>query len=589
MSNDPTELPKPSPVEAIKESSRFLRGTLAEELAAGTDHFSEEMKQLVKFHGTYQQEDRDARKNRPKGGAAGKAYVMMIRLKLPGGKLTADQYLGMDDLCEKYANGTLRFTTRQSIQFHGVLKSDLKATIAGINHTLLTTLGGCGDVNRNVMACPAPLGDPARKQMQELAAAVAAHLAPKAGTGAYHEIWLDGSPVRSGQFAVDGSESAVPSSLPTAHGPLQTADEPIYGKLYLPRKFKVGFALPDDNCTDLLAQCLGFLCVRENGRPVGYNLYAGGGQGQSNAKPDTYPLIGQAICFVTPDEVVAASEAIVKLYRDHGNRSDRKRARLKYVVHDWGVEKFREVFARDYWRKPLVPPKDVPITAVDLHHGWHSQGDGTWFLGLSVENGRVKDDGAMRLRSGLREIVKRVRCDVRLTAQQDVLLCGIDPARKAEVDSLLNEYGIPRPENLSMVRKWSMACPAIPTCPLAITESERSLPGVVAQLEPILADLGLGGEAISVRMTGCPNGCARPYQSEIGLVGRGGTKYTLYIGGDTLGRRLNFELQDGVPIDQIAPRLGKLFAGYKADRTPGEAFGAYCTRVGPEKLLGLLV
>ncbi len=570
MSNDTTtsDEPKLSPVEGIKTSSRYLRGTLAEELAADSDHFSEESKQLVKFHGTYQQEDRDARKNRPKGGATSKAYVMMIRLKLPGGKLTADQYLGMDDLCEKYANGTLRITTRQSIQFHGVLKSNLKATIAGINHTLLTTLGGCGDVNRNVMACPAPTGDAARTQMQELAAAVAAHLAPKSGSRAYHEIWLD------------GEKQEIPGEVEDA--------EPIYGKVYLPRKFKIGFALPDDNCVDILAQCLGFLCIRENGKPIGYNLYAGGGQGQTNSKPDTYPLVGQAICFVTPDEVVAAAEAIVKLYRDHGNRADRKRARLKYVVHDWGVEKFREIFQRDYWQKPLVLPKDAPITAVDLHHGWHSQGDGTWFLGLSVENGRIKDDGSMRLRSGLREIVKRVRCDVRLTPQQDVLLCGIDPASKAEVDSLLNEYGIPRPENLSMVRKWSMACPAIPTCPLAITESERSLPGVIAQLEPILTDLGLADEAISVRMTGCPNGCARPYQSEIGLVGRGGTKYTLYIGGDTLGRRLNFELQDGVPIDQIAPRLGKIFASYKTHRESGEDFGAYCTRIGPEKLLAIL-
>jgi sulfite reductase (ferredoxin) len=565
--------PKLSPVEGIKTASRFLRGTLAEELASDSDHFTEESKQLVKFHGSYQQEDRDARKNRPKGGAAGKAYCFMIRLKLPGGKLTADQYLVMDDLADRYANGTLRFTTRQSIQFHGVLKSNLKATIAGFNAALVTSLGGCGDVNRNVMACPAPLGDPARKQMQELADAVAAHLAPRSGARAYHEIWLNGE-----KQEVPAAEHANPEDY-----------EPIYGNVYLPRKFKVGFSLPDDNCVDILAQCLGFLCIRgADGQPIGYNLYAGGGQGQTNSKPDTYPLLAQPVCFVEPGEVVAASEAIVKLFRDHGNRSDRKRARLKYVMKDWGVEKFREVFERDYWKKPIRLPVDAPITGLDLHLGWHSQGNGKWFLGLSVENGRVKDDGSMRLRSGLREILKKTKANVRLSAQQDVMLCDIDPANKAVVDSLLNEYGIPRPENLSMVQKWSMACPAIPTCPLAITESERSLPGVIDQLEPVLAELGLAEEPISIRMTGCPNGCARPYQSEIGIVGRGGTKYTLYIGGDSYGRGLNFLLQDSVPIEQIVPKLRTVFEHYKGEREKGEAFGAYCNRVGLERLQAMI-
>ncbi|MGL6094362.1 MAG: NADPH-dependent assimilatory sulfite reductase hemoprotein subunit [Fimbriiglobus sp.] len=572
MAPDPTvpTAPAPlSPVEAIKSTSNYLRGTLAEELANDSDHVSEESKQLIKFHGSYQQEDRDARKNRPKGGAAGKAYCFMIRLKLPGGKLTAEQYLTIDRLADEYANGTLRVTTRQSIQFHGVLKGNLKGLISGFNAALVSSLGGCGDVNRNVMACPAPLGDPARTQMQELADAVAAHLAPKSGQRAYHEIWLN------------GEKQELPGTPDEA--------EPIYKDVYLPRKFKVGFALPDDNCVDILAQCLGFLCIRdESGKPVGYNLLAGGGQGQTNSKPDTYPLLAQPVCFVTPDEVVAAAEAIVKLYRDHGNRSDRKRARLKYVMKDWGVEKFREVFARDYWQKPLVAPKDAPISGLDLHHGWYSQGDGHWFLGLSVENGRVKDDGHLRLRTGLRAIVQKLGCSVRLTAQQDVMLCDIPVSRKAEVDSLLNEYGIPRPENLSLVQKWSMACPAIPTCPLAITESERSLPGVVDQLETVMADLGLANEVLSVRMTGCPNGCARPYQSEIGLVGRGGTKYTLYIGGDSFGRRMNYELQDGVPIEQIVPKLRTVLEHFQGERETGEAFGDYCTRVGSERLLALV-
>ena len=563
--------PKLSPVEGIKAQSRHLRGTIAEEMADPTvEHLSDANKQLIKFHGSYQQEDRDARKNRAKPGV-GKAYMFMVRLKLPGGKLTADQYLALDDISGKYANGTLRFTTRQSIQFHGILKPNMKSLIGGINDVLVSTLGACGDVNRNVVACPAPLPDLARKQMQELADAIAAHLAPKAGTKSYHEVWLNG--VR-GEAASGAPQAAE--------------EEPIYGKVYLPRKFKTGFALPEDNCTDLLAQCLGFLAVVENGKPVGYDLYCGGGQGQTNGKPETFPHLARAVAFVEPDDVVPAAEAVVKLFRDHGNRADRKRARLKYVVHDWGVEKFREVLARDYFGKSMPLPKGVPITGLDLHHGWQSQGGGKWFLGLSVENGRLKDEGNLRFRSGLRAIVSKLRCNVRISTQQDVLLCDIATADRPAVDSLLNEYGIPRPEGLGLVRKWSMACPAIPTCGLAITEAERSLPTVTAQLEAVLAELGLSQEVISVRMTGCPNGCARPYQSEVGLVGRGGTKYTMYVGGDTFGRRLNTELQDSVPIEQIVPKLRTIFAAFKAERQGSEAFGDYCTRVGVERLRGLI-
>ena len=556
--------PKPSPVEAVKENSNFLRGNLLEQLAdPALDHLAEDAKNLVKFHGSYQQEDRDARKTRAKPGV-GKAYMFMIRLKLPGGVLSAEQYLAMDAIADKHANGTLRLTTRQSIQFHGVLKGDLKATIGDINDALVSTLGACGDVNRNVVACPAPLADPARRQMQDLAREVAAHLAPRAGGQAYHEMWVNGDKV------------------PAPPGPAD--HEPIYGTTYLPRKFKVGFALPDDNCTDVLAQCLGFLCIRENGKPIGYNVYAGGGQGQTNSKSDTYPLLAQPVCFVEPGEVVAMSEAMIKMFRDHGNRSDRKRARFKYVMKDMGLEAFREVFERDYWHKPLRDVKDAPITGLDLHLGWQPQGDGKWFLGLSVENGRIKDEGGTRLRGGIRAIVEKVGCSVRISTQQDILLCDVATADRPTVDSLLSEYGVPRPEGLSQVQKWSMACPAIPTCPLAITESERALPGVVDQLEGVLGDLGLGGEPISVRMTGCPNGCARPYQSEIGLVGRGGTKFTVYIGGDSFGRRLNAELQDSVPIDQIVPKLKTIFTAFKAERTAGELFGAYCERVGLERL-----
>ncbi len=566
MSAEPTA-PKPSPVEAIKDTSNYLRGTLAEELVADTDHFTEAMKQLVKFHGTYQQEDRDARKKRDKPGV-GKAYMMMIRLRMPGGVMSADQYLGMDDICGEHANGTLRFTTRQSIQLHGVLKKNLKQTIADINATLLSTISACGDVNRNVMTCPAPLPDDVRKLNNELCFKVADHLTPHAGKQAYHEIWLNG-------------ESVTPAAE-------SDVAEPIYGKLYLPRKFKTAFAMPDDNCVDIYANCLGFLAIAEKGKPVGYNLLVGGGMGMTNSKPETFPHLAREVCYVEPDQVVAASEAVVKLFRDHGNRSDRKRARIKYLMADWGVEKFREVFNRDYFPSPLVMPKHAPITGVDLHLGWHSQGGDKWFYGVSVENGRVKDDGTMRLRTGLREVVKQTRCSVGVTAQQDVLLRDIPTAQKATVDRVLAEHGVAKPETLSPVQKWSMACPAIPTCPLALSESERFLPTLVDEFEKDLAGMGLGDTPLSLRMTGCPNGCARPYNSDVGIVGRSGDKYTLYVGGRIEGDRLSYELQDLVPKDQLLPRLKKVLAVYKADRQAGEGFGDFVTRIGKDAVLAVI-
>jgi sulfite reductase (ferredoxin) len=556
------DLPKRSPTEGIKERSRWLRGTLAEELAQDTDHFSEEAKQLLKFHGSYQQEDRDARKNRTKAGV-GKHYMCMVRLKLPAGQMTAKQYLAMDDLAGRYGNGTLRFTTRQSIQFHGILKSNMKAHIRAINDVLLSTLGACGDVNRNVMSCPAPLGDAVRTQMRELAFHVAAHLAPR--SNAYHDVWLNGE-----RFSPDAEQ--------------EQGVEPIYGKVYLPRKFKVGFALPYDNCVDVHAQDLGFLAVVENGRPVGYNVLIGGGMGMTHGNANTFPHLGQPVCFVEPQDAVATAEAVVKFFRDTGNRADRKRARIKYVVHDWGVERVREALARDYVGRPLALPRDNPITDVDLHHGWHPQGDGKWFLGLSVENGRLRDDETVRFRTAVRTIVEKTGAGVRLTPQQDALICDIDTASRPVVEGILAEHGVQRPENLALLQKWSMSCPAIPTCGLAISESERALPGIVDGLEAELRGLGLAKERISVRMTGCPNGCARPYQAEIGIVGRSGDKYTLFLGGSTLGTRLGVVFQDLVPRDQIAPLLKKVLGHYKAEHSTGESFGDYCHRLGTERL-----
>jgi sulfite reductase (ferredoxin) len=603
--------PKRSAVEAVKESSRQLRGSIAEELPQETDHFNEQNKQLLKFHGTYQQEDRDARKNRSKAGA-GKHHMFMVRCKISGGRLTAAQYLAVDALAGAHANGTLRFTTRQGIQLHGVLKSHLKETIAGINECLLSTLGACGDVERNVMACPAPhYHQGIHAQLQETAAILAAHLAPR--TRAYHEIWLNGKPVgRSQESGVRSQESGVRSqesevrsqesgvrsqesevrdgqgaSLTPDSCPLTPDLEPLYGKVYLPRKFKTGLALPEDNCIDVHAQDLGLLAIVENGTIIGYNVLVGGGMGMTHGNANTFPHLARPICYVPASAVVTAAEAVVRLFRDHGNRADRKRARIKYLVHDWGVEKFREVLS-GYIGGALQEPRPIQVSGYDPHLGWHSQGNGKWYYGLSVENGRVKDEGTMRLRSGLRALVERFQPSIRLTPLQDILLCDLEASARPEIEHILAEFGIARPEQVSAVQRYSMACPAIPTCGLAITESERTLPAIIDQLEAELKRLGLENEKLSVRMTGCPNGCARPYQSDIGLVGRSGDKYTLFVGGRILGDRLNFALRDLVPLVAIVPTLVPLLEHFAKERRTEETFGDYCHRLGVEKLQMLL-
>jgi sulfite reductase (ferredoxin) len=550
--------PKRSAVELIKENSRQLRGGIAAELAQGSDHFSDQDKQLIKFHGSYQQDNRDARKDRHKEGT-GKYYMFMVRCKIPGGKVTAAQYLAVDDLAGKYANGTLRITSRQGFQLHGVVKSNLQATIAGINQSLLTTLGACGDVNRNVMATPAPFATPVYAKLQQLADRLAAHFAPR--SGAYHEIWLNGQKVAGGE---------------------DPEIEPIYGKHYLPRKFKVGFALPEDNSVDIFAQDMGFLGIVEQNKLIGFNLYAGGGMGKTHGNANTFPFIAQPICFVTLDQFLHAAEGIIKLFRDHGNRADRKRARLKYVLHDWGVDKFREVYAT-YVPFPVVPPKPVEVHGFPLFLGWQAQGDGKYFYGVSIENGRIKDEGDFRLRTALRALVERWQPRIRLTPMQDLLLCDLPAAAIADVEATLRAHGVLPPSRLSLVQTHSMACPAIPTCGLALSEAERTLPKIVDEMEAELQRLGLTQDKIGIRMTGCPNGCVRPYQSDIGIVGRSGDKYTIYVGGNLVGSRLNFELKDLVPMARIVPTLRPLLEDFKRNRQNGEGFGDYCQRVGQQK------
>jgi len=575
---------KPSKVEAIKVASRYLHGFVAEEARNGEHHFTEDAATVLKFHGSYQQDDRDVRTQLKREGKE-KAFDFMVRVRMPGGKITADQYLALDGLSTTVGNRTMRITTRQEFQLHGVLKDDLPATIRAINETLLSTLAACGDVERNVLTCPAPLVDGVRALMQDDADAFASHFAPRASS--YWDIWLDGQKVENPLLPPAG-----PVLVPT---PGDDPVEPIYGKAYLPRKFKTAFALPDDNCTDVFANDLGYLAVVDDGVLVGYNVLVGGGLGTTPSAGKTFPALGQALTFVERGDVLKVGEAVIKVYRDSGNRSDRKRARLKYVLHDWGMPAFKAK-VEEYLGYPLPEPLPNPVTEVHDHLGWIEQGDGKVALGLPVENGRIKDEGTLQLASGLRAIFARYQTAARLTCQQSILLIDLEPSWKAEIEAILEAHGIARVEDVSTVRRWSMACPAMPTCGLAVTEAERALPSVMDELEGELARLGLADERFTVRMTGCPNGCARPYNADVGLVGRSATRnddgspgpgtYTIFLGGSTLGERLNTLYKDYVPFDRVAPELAAVLGRFVSGREPGEPFGDFCHRIGVEALAG---
>lgn len=562
---------KRSHIEVLKEGSQQLRGTLAEELRH--DHeLGKDSEQIIKNHGIYQQDDRDTRKAKNADGTPkGKSYIFMVRTRIPGGKVTAKQFLDHLDLCDEHGNGTLRVTTRQGFQLHGVIKSHLKQAVKKINDTLLTTLAACGDVERNVMCCPAPIkNNQVRDQMQAMADAIAEHLKPR--TTAYHEIWLTdnaGEKTNAAEF--------------------KPVDEPIYGTVYLPRKFKTAIALPEDNCIDIYTQDLGFLAIVENNQIVGYNVLAGGGQGKTPSAEKTFVAIAQKVAFVTPDQVVKVAEAIVKVQRDFGNREDRKLARLKYTIHRMGLEAFKAK-VDEYYGQVLAAPRDVDVTDVDDHIGWHQQGDGKLFLGINIECGRIKDEGSLRIKTGLRTILKKYGMQTRLTALQSVILCDIDPKDKADIIQLLVDHGIKQDHELTLLRRYSIACPAFPTCGLSITESERALPGIIDELEVEMAKLGIHHDRIAVHMTGCPNGCARPYTPDIGLVGKqagvGGAlgKYTIYLGGNAQGTRLAYIYKDSVPQAEVASTIAVALRHYKANRTNGESFGDFCHRCGQAEM-----
>ena len=566
---DTNTQPKLSAVELIKDQSRYLRGTIGSELLADSNHFGKDDLQLLKFHGTYQQDDREQRKSSGESGKSEKEYSFMVRTRIPAGIMTAQQLLAHLDLCDSIGNSTLKITTRQGLQLHGILKKDLRQCMQTINQCMLTTLSACGDVNRNTMACPAPYTDTVRATVQKLAQDISDHLSPQ--TKSYYELWL--KDLTSGQETLEGGSD-------------QTV-EPIYGKTYLPRKFKTAIALSDDNCTDVYTNCLGFIAVVRDGHVIGYNVLVGGGLGVTPSAKKTFPRLASRMAFVSPEQAVGVSEAVVKVQRDFGYRDDRKRARLKYLVHDEGIEWMRHKVEEYYGSKLKDCTADDVVEHRD-HMGWDEQGDGRCFYGFNVENGRLYDDQQRAWKKALREICEEFQPEIRLTAHQSVLFCNLDQNARPKLEGILKKRGLPLTEEISNVRRWSIACVALPTCGLAITESERALPGVIDVMEKKLTELGLDKELFTVRMTGCPNGCARPYNADIGLVGKAKGKYTVYVGGTRLGTRLGFIYKDLVPLESITDSLEPLFKAFGDQRSQCESFGDWCARLGLEKLQAIV-
>lgn len=566
-----TDQSKLSKVEGIKDNSRFLAGPIGAELVDENPNFGHDSEVLLKFHGTYQQDDRDERGQVAEDGKKKKSYSFMVRTKIPGGKLTSEQLLAELDLCDELANTTLRITSRQGLQLHGVLKSNLKKSIARINEIQLSTLGACGDVNRNVMCCPAPHVGAIYRETQALADKLADHFAPK--TKAYHQVWLTDCSTGIKEL-VGGVDEATGDGFDV---------EPIYGKHYMPRKFKMAIGFDFDNCVDLYANDLGLMAIIEGDKIVGYNVLAGGGMGVTPSAKKTFPAVAKRICYATPDNVLQVVEAIFKVQRDYGNREDRKQARLKYVIANWGVEKFKAK-VDEYYGSTLPDPHPNDVHGFDDHMGWDEQGDGKWFYGLNVENGRIKDTAEFQLKTALREICRTLQPGIRLTAHQSILFTDIAEKDKATLEAILKKHQVKLSEEISEVRRWSMACVAWPTCGLSITESERALPGMIDLMEVELARLGLSSEKFTVRMTGCPNGCARPYNCDVGLVGRSPNKYSLFVGGRLLGDRLNFLYKDYVPAEEVVSTLVPLFVYFKTERQNGETFGDFCFRKGQADL-----
>jgi sulfite reductase (NADPH) hemoprotein beta-component len=553
MSSESVE-PKPlSANEVIKSASHLLRGTIAQNMAdTSTGAISDDNGQLTKFHGLYLQDDRDQRLALKKAGKE-KAYSFMLRVRLPGGRATPEQWRVLDRLADEVASPSLRLTTRQTFQFHGILKGNVKTLVQGMHQVLLDSIAACGDVNRNVMAPPNPERSPVLQQVYEQALAWSEFALPK--THAYHEIWLDEELVAGGE----------------------PEREPMYGATYLPRKFKTGFVLPPTNDVDVFSQDLGYIAIVEGEKLVGYNVTVGGGLGMSHGNDETFPRLADVLGFITPDKVNPIGEAVLMTQRDYGDRTNRKHARLKYTIEDRGIAWFRaEVEKRSGITFEAARP--FHFTTIEDPHGWHQGTDGLWFYGLHILSGRIKDAPGWAMKTALREIAEIHTGDFRLTPSQNLSIAGVTAEIKPLIEGILAKHGLSNENNRSRLRLNALSCVALPTCGLALAESERALPEILEKFETVIDEAGLRDNAISLRVTGCPNGCARPYLAEIGLVGKAPNKYALYLGASYNGTRLNRLVSPSTTIDGAVAIVGPIIKRYARERVEGEGFGDYCDR-----------
>ncbi|PUA37583.1 sulfite reductase [Paenibacillus elgii] len=546
-----------SDVEEIKKRSDYLRGSLADTLTDRiTGSIPEDDNRLMKFHGSYMQDDRDLRNERNKQKLE-PAYQFMVRVRAAGGVVTPEQWLMMDRIAQQYANGTIRLTTRQSFQLHGVIKWNMKQVIKEVNEALLSTLAACGDVNRNVMSNPNPYVSEIHEQVYEWAKKISHHLDPR--TRAYHEIWLDEEKV------VDSRDGE--------------AQEPIYGPVYLPRKFKIGIAVPPSNDVDVFSQDLGLIAIHEEGRLLGFNVAVGGGMGMTHGDPQTYPQLARVIGFVTPEQVVDVAEKTVTIQRDYGDRSVRKHARFKYTIDDRGLEWFiDELHQRLGWKLEEARPYHFDHNGD--RYGWVKGSNGKWHFTLFIQNGRVKDEDNYPLMSGLREIAKVHNGDFRLTPNQNLIIGNVSTQKKKKIEEIIKAYGLTDGIQYSALRRNSMACVALPTCGLAMAESERYLPTLLDKIESILDEAGLREEEIVIRMTGCPNGCARPALAELSFIGKAPGRYNMYLGGGFSGNRLNKMYRENIDEAQILAELRPILNRYAKEREEGEHFGDFTIRAG---------
>ncbi|MCF7687356.1 MAG: NADPH-dependent assimilatory sulfite reductase hemoprotein subunit [Cephaloticoccus sp.] len=539
--------------EILKDAVPTLAGNLAATMADPTaDRFSDDDTQFLKFHGAYQQDDRDLRKT-------GKKYLMMIRGRIPGGVMTAAQWVTFDDLATQYGNNTLRVTTRQSIQFHGVVLSGLGPLVKKINESLLSTLAACGDVSRNVTASPTPATTRARELVYQDSVRLADALTPQ--TKAYHAIWIDNTQLNLEDPA---NKDFV---------------DPLYGKTYLPRKFKASFVIPPVNDMDIFTNDLGFIAITDGDTLLGYNVTVGGGMGRSHNNVQTFPRLADVVGFITPDQVVAVAKAVLTIHRDFGDRTDRKHARLKYVVEEKGVAWLRsEINQRA--GVTLAAARDYTFTTTGDLYGWHRAVDGSQFLTLFVETGRIKDVAGHAQKTALRQVAEQFpHVEFRLSANQNVIIANVPDTDRPGITNLLGTHGVKVDHQASILHGAAMACPSLPTCGLGLAESERMLPGLIDRIEKLGGELGLGGEEIIIRSTGCPNGCARPYMAEIAFVGKAPGRYQLWLGGNAAGTRLNRVFKEVIKEAEVEAELTPLLQRWKAERTRGERFGDFAARV----------